>query len=264
MPTLTLFAGPNGSGKSTIVNFVRTDDPYPYPPGTFYLNADDLEKQLRSRPICDLRPYGLHTLPLAEWNRFVKESTLTDKICQTKQLTVDQVLTCIKLVRGSIGIKTEATDTDPYYMEVDSYVAALIIDFIRYHLIRTEQSFAFETVMSHAGKLDIMRRARKAGFQVRLYYVTTRDPDINVARVSYRVADGGHPVDEAKIRSRYWDSLNNLAGALRLADEAYLFDNSTDGGDSIEIAHKVGNELMVSVEEVPDWYIQYVEAKFLP
>ena len=261
MPTLTLFAGPNGSGKSTIVNYILKDNPYPYPPGTYYLNADDLERQLRNRPSCDLRTYQLQALSLTEWNQFVIASTLTIKICAVKQITVDDLLDCIKLVRGSIIIKT-------VLLEPDSYIAALIIDFIRNALIQTGQSFAFETVMSHPDKLDIMQRAKEAGFMVRLYYVTTRDPDINVARVKNRVKLGGHPVDKSKIRSRYFGSLDNLADALRLADEAYLFDNSTDGqsridASSIEVAHKNGTDLMVTADEVPEWYTTYVENKFL-
>lgn len=110
--------------------------------------------------------------------------------------------------------------------------------------------------------MEIMRQAADAGFSVHLYYVTTRDPDINVARVGNRVARGGHPVDEAKIRSRYYGSLANLADALRCADEAYLFDNSTDGHGQrggIEVACKQGNVLTVSVEDVPDWFTTYVD-----
>ncbi|MGF7215671.1 putative ABC-type ATPase [Spirosoma lacussanchae] len=263
MPTLTLFAGPNGSGKTTIVKYVRQNVQYPYPPDTVYLNADDLEQELRRNPFCDLRIFGLSVLPLSRWNRFVLTSTLTDKICQVKRITTEQLLKCVKLVHGVIIIRTVPVEGDPDRLDVDSYVAALIIDFIRYALIEARKSFAFETVMSHVDKLDIMQRAKEAGFTVRLYYITTRDADINVARVRFRVASGGHPVNEAKIRSRYIGSLDNLAGALRLSDEAFLFDNSTNGQDSIEVARKTGSDLTVSTDLVPDWYITYVEEKFL-
>lgn len=203
MPILTLFAGPNGSGKSTIVDYIRSDGPYPYPPDTFYLNADDLEKQLQARPFCDLRQYDLQHMPSVDWDRFVATSTMTPKICAHKKITPDYLLKCIKLVRGTIIIKIAATENDPDRLEADSYVASLIIDFIRYALIRSGKSFAFETVMSHPDKLEIMQRAKDEGFLIRLYYITTRDPDINVARVNSRVVRGGHPVGEDKIRSRY-------------------------------------------------------------
>lgn len=275
MPTLTLFAGPNGSGKSTIVTYVRKNIQYSYPPETHYLNADDLEKQLRTKPFCDLRTYELHQLvSLTEWNRFVLASSLTAKICQDKQITTEYLLKCVKLLHGGIVIRVKPIDNEPEWLEPDSYLAVLIIEFIQQTLIKFKQSFAFETVMSHPGKLTLMRQAKDAGFTVRLYYITTLDPDINVARVKARVMSGGHPVDEAKIRSRYYGSLDNLANALQLSDEAYLFDNSTDGfnaievdGDevnSIEVARKRGTDLHVSANEVPEWFIKYVENKFLP
>lgn len=43
-------------------------------------------------------------------------------------------------------------------------MASLIIDFIRYVLIHSGKSFAFETVMSHPDKLEIMQRAKDEGF----------------------------------------------------------------------------------------------------
>lgn len=252
---MTLFAGPNGSGKSTIVNRIRQNEEYPYASGTLYLNADELEQHLRANSYCDLRAYDLHRLPPTEWNGFVQQSSMTAKVCEGKQIAVEALLDYVKLVHGALVVR--GTELEP-----DSYLAALITEFIREALIRTHHEFAFETVMSHPSKLEMMQRAKEAGFRVCLYFVTTRDPDINVARVRNRVALGGHPVNEGKIRSRYTKGLANLADALRLADEAYLFDNSTDGRESIEVARKEGPKLTVVADAVPVWYIEYVETKF--
>jgi len=49
---------------------------------------------------------------------------------------------------------------------------------------------------------------------------------INVGRVRTRVLEGGHDVQEDKIRSRYFRSLDNVYEAIRQSDRAYLFDNS--------------------------------------
>ena len=251
---MTLFGGPNGSGKSTIINYIRANNLYPDSEEAYHLNADDLERHLKQKPHCGLTQCNIRPSRV-EWETFIRDSTLSLKICTEKQLTVEELITGFPLVHNGIVIRPP--------LEPDSYIAALIIDFIRRELINTGQSFTFETVMSSADKIDIMRRAKKAGFLIRLYYVTTRDPDINVVRVESRVQQKGHPVAENKIRSRYIGSLENLADALRLADEAFLFDNSTDGVDGIEVARKIGPELTVQVEEVPDWYITYVERKFI-
>lgn len=130
-------------------------------------------------------------------------------------------------------------------------------------LIREEKSFAFETVMSSADKIDTIRRAREAGYVIQLFYITTRDPEINVSRVHNRLKKGGHFVSLEKIHDRYWRSLNNLADALKLADIAYLYDNSTDGSKSIEVARLENGTLTVTAKLVPDWYTRYVEQKLL-
>lgn len=79
-------------------------------------------------------------------------------------------------------------------------------------------SFITETVFCHESHLAFMKKAKKAGYNVRLIYVATDSPDINVARVKKRVRQGGHNVDEEKIRSRYYRSLALLKKAVDIAD----------------------------------------------
>ena len=50
--------------------------------------------------------------------------------------------------------------------DIDSYLAARIIDFIRFEFLTLKISFTFETVMSHSSKLDFMAKAKKEGFKV--------------------------------------------------------------------------------------------------
>lgn len=79
-------------------------------------------------------------------------------------------------------------------------------------------SFITETVFCHESHLAFMKKAKKAGYNVRPIYVATDSPDINVARVKKRVRQGGHNVDEEKIRSRYYRSLALLKKAVDIAD----------------------------------------------
>ncbi len=108
--------------------------------------------------------------------------------------------------------------------------------------IRDRQSFTYESVMSHASHVSAMRAARDADFFVRLIFVTTDDPDINVARVANRVSLGGHSVPEDRIRDRYARSMSQtLLPAIDVADEALIYDNSHDGsGAALPVAHVIG------------------------
>jgi predicted ABC-type ATPase len=96
----------------------------------------------------------------------------------------------------------------------------------RQALLDGGEAFSFETVFSHESKLDFMRKARDAGYFIRLLFVATDSPDLNVARVSKRVRDGGHDVDTRKVLARYKRTLTLLPLAMEQADHAVLFDNS--------------------------------------
>jgi len=87
--------------------------------------------------------------------------------------------------------------------------------------------FSFETVFSHPSKLDFIKLAKASGFAVRLFFVSTEDSRLNIARVQKRVSEGGHAVPIDKIASRYVRTMSHLAPACLLVDEAFLFDNSS-------------------------------------
>ena len=89
---------------------------------------------------------------------------------------------------------------------------------VRELLLSQRRDFTFETVLSTDRNLDLIRRAKKAGYEICVVFVLTRDCEINVRRVRKRVLAGGHDVPEDKIRSRYTKSLNNLSPLMRIAD----------------------------------------------
>jgi predicted ABC-type ATPase len=99
---------------------------------------------------------------------------------------------------------------------------------LREQCLENRQSFAFETVLSMPDKVEFIDRVRKAGFFVRLFFIGTDDPSINAKRVALRVMEGGHDVPISKIIARYTRSLANCFIAARLANRAYIYDNSIE------------------------------------
>jgi hypothetical protein len=81
---------------------------------------------------------------------------------------------------------------------VDSYMASALVESMREVLLEWGKTFTFETVMSHRSKVEILQRARDAGYRTYLYFVATEDVEINVARVANRVELGGHAVPVEK------------------------------------------------------------------
>jgi len=141
-------------------------------------------------------------------------------------------------------------------------VAQLLSNFLVGELLKSGKKCSMETVFSHVSKLQFMQYAKSLGYKVYLYFVTTADADINVARVAARVALGGHPVSEDRIRDRYVKSLDLMYAAAQESYQAYFFDNSGQQEHHQQIAHfKVVNKKKkwdaYNPDDLPDWFIKY-------
>jgi predicted ABC-type ATPase len=133
--------------------------------------------------------------------------------------------------------------------------AQSLADAERARCLDTRTSFTFETVMSHVSKVEFLQDCKDAGFETVLYFVGTRDPRLNVARVAQRVALGGHDVPLERIVSRYARSLGLLPRALEIADTAYVFDNS--GPDDFRLclskSRRQGAPAYLLEDSAPEW-----------
>jgi predicted ABC-type ATPase len=99
---------------------------------------------------------------------------------------------------------------------------------LREDCLRERRSMTFETVFSAPDKVDFLRRAQVAGFFIRLFFVCTDSPGINIARIAQRVREGGHGVPREKIISRYSKAIAQCATITSLVDRAYIYDNSVE------------------------------------
>ncbi len=111
--------------------------------------------------------------------------------------------------------------TDP---EQRSHAARTWADARRTFLMAAHQSFATETVFSHASKLTLIADAQRQGYTVALHVVALDDPGQLLARVAQRVREGGHAVPPERILARYPRTMALLAQAVLQADVAYLYD----------------------------------------
>jgi predicted ABC-type ATPase len=107
-------------------------------------------------------------------------------------------------------------------------------------LMVSGESFVYETTLSSHQSIDLMRRAREAGYEVNLAFVALRDADLHVERVAFRVAAGGHDIPQPSIRRRYETSLARLFDAIRLSDGTAIFDNSEVSGPFLLILMTAG------------------------
>ena len=104
--------------------------------------------------------------------------------------------------------------------------AAIQAENLRNMLLESGRDFSFETVMSTNRNLLLLKKAKKAGYEVQCIYVLTCNENINVSRVRSRYASGGHDVPEDKIRTRYHKALTLLPELTDVCDKMLVFDNS--------------------------------------
>lgn len=124
----------------------------------------------------------------------------------------------------------------------------------RYECLEQKKDFVFETVFSSDEKLEFVRKAKAAGFFIRLFFVCTDNPSINAKRIAQRVMDGGHEVPISKIISRYYKSLANAAQAIELVDRAYIYDNSVENTLPQLLYRTVDGKVFKQyTEDVPEW-----------
>ena len=234
-PRLRMFAGPNGSGKSTAKAMLR--------PALLetYLNADDMEAAIRARGHFDFQSLQLE----------IDQSELRDFLSRSTLLSNANLLERAKNL--SLRQNRLYFDAD----EINSYFASVIADFVRRKFVTSNRSFTFETVMSSPDKIEFLQSARASGFRTYLYFVATQDPEININRVASRVRKGGHDVPRDKIIARYSRSLDLLADAIRIADRAYIFDNSSSQLDWLA-EFENGEWVQWNDEAPPRWFETYV------
>ncbi|MES2830636.1 MAG: zeta toxin family protein [Pseudomonadota bacterium] len=131
---------------------------------------------------------------------------------------------------------------------------------LRATAILKKLSFAFETVMSHPSRVNELLQLRKDGYQIILVFITTSDPEKNVERVEIRYTTKtttGHYVQPDRVRSRYHRTLALLPAAFEIADAAFIYDNSIDGGEPQQQVIRDGLSFAVAPNALP-WAQKFV------
>ncbi len=92
-----------------------------------------------------------------------------------------------------------------------------------------KMDFAFETTLSGRGYVPLMRKMKRAGFRLHMYYLWIPSPELALLRIRYRVEAGGHNVAELNVRRRFSRTLANLFNLYRpLLNTLHFFDNSSE------------------------------------
>ena len=120
----------------------------------------------------------------------------------------------------------------------------------RARLLKAGQPFVYQDATIDS---QIIQEAHDSGFDVKVFYIATEDPNLNMGRVQVRMNNGGAFASLARIPDDYALSMKQLSDVKKVADDLMLFDNTAHGRGHRLVAHFQVGELMKLARSVPKW-----------
>ncbi|HEU4716331.1 MAG TPA: zeta toxin family protein [Bacteroidia bacterium] len=91
-------------------------------------------------------------------------------------------------------------------------------------------SFAFETTMSGKIWISFIKKAKKRGYKISIYFLFVNSEKLSLKRIRNRVKLGGHDIPKETVHRRFEKTFSNFKTLYApLADEWTLIDNSKRG-----------------------------------
>lgn len=88
--------------------------------------------------------------------------------------------------------------------------------------------FAFETTLSGRSYARVLSGLKAKGYMLHLFFLWIPGPELAIARIEDRVAEGGHHIPAEDVRRRFTRGINNFFTLYEpLLDSWMLFDNSS-------------------------------------
>jgi predicted ABC-type ATPase len=133
--------------------------------------------------------------------------------------------------------------------------AAKFADGAREALVASGESFITETVFSDpvGAKLDFLRRAIAAGYDVRVHFIGISGADLSEVRVMQRVAQGGHDVPSERLERRFHQSARNLVEAIAFVPDLRVFDNSDTDHPFRLVLRAERGRILFRTQPFPEW-----------
>ena len=86
-------------------------------------------------------------------------------------------------------------------------------------------SFTQETTLSGHTVLNTVKRARRKGYYISLYYIGLNSAEESLTRIANRVKKGGHNIPEKDVIRRFNKRFDLLSDIISYCDEVNFYDN---------------------------------------
>jgi predicted ABC-type ATPase len=132
---------------------------------------------------------------------------------------------CPRFINGDLI----AEGLSPFDPEIAAFQAGRLMVQEIATCVRRKESFAFETTLSGLRYARLIPQWRKKGYFVKLIFLKLPNPEMAIARVAARIAQGGHAVPEEVIRRRFVTGWRNFQEIYKSLVNAWiLYDNALD------------------------------------
>jgi len=116
--------------------------------------------------------------------------------------------------------------------------------------LREQRSFAVEDLVADA---ELLESARKAGYETKVVFVSTEDPNLNIGRILIRMSHGGQSVPLVTIPESYKESMKSLPETRKHTDDLLVYDNTLNGRGHRLVARFIAGELVKITHTAPEW-----------
>lgn len=117
-------------------------------------------------------------------------------------------------------------------------------------------NFTQETTLSGGYPKRLCRRAKEAGYYIRLYYVGLDTAEESLRRIRNRVERGGHDIPAQDVQNRFAHRFADVAKILPYCDEAKFFDNNNG---FVLVAEYRNGQLLPIGDYRPEWLCRMIE-----
>lgn len=109
--------------------------------------------------------------------------------------------------------------------------------------------FGFETTLSGKSYYQVLKRLKSCGYKLHLFFLWLPSPELSIARIKGRVAEGGHNIPADDVRRRFERGISNFFGIYeKVFDTWMFFDNS--GIQPALIAENTNGVLKISYKDL--------------
>ena len=117
------------------------------------------------------------------------------------------------------------------------------------YLMTAGVSFSIETTLATKSYVNLVRRAHKQGYNVKLLFFWLESPEMAKLRVAERVAQGSHNIPEDVIERRYYAGIRNLFNLfMNEVDYWAIFMNTKKPMTSIAVGGMAFEKHIIEVE----------------